>query len=171
MACYAEGDGRAFPLLFGRYKDRLYRYFRRMCNDEEVAAELCQDVWERVIRHRGRYDPSRRFSTYIFAIAHHRLVDHYRAQRGKALEGIDESTEIGGQACVERHAFSREQVARFKEVLDGLPAAQREVFLLHEETRMSLREMAEVIGVKPETAKSRLRFALRNLRKGMEGYL
>jgi RNA polymerase sigma factor (sigma-70 family) len=98
------------------------------------------------------------------------VVDYFRCASSKTFEEFQEGPDICESQAIEHQVFSREQVQRFIQVLGALPAPQREVFVLHEETSMTLAEMADVIGVKPETAKSRLRFALVNLRKGMEGY-
>lgn len=171
MRRFAGGDGQAFESLFARYKDRLYRYLRRLCGSAPVAEELCQDVWERLVRRRSDFDHRRSFATYLFAIAHHRAVDFFRATSPQTFEEFEEDTHVDRSRPADHQAFSREQVQRFREVLDSLSPVQREVFVLHEESSMTLAEIAAAIGVKPETAKSRLRFALLNLRKGMEGYL
>lgn len=171
MQRYANGDDQAFEPLFERYKDRLYRYFRRLCRNDGIAEELCQDVWERLIKHHKSFDARRSFATYLFSIAHNRLIDHFRSMSSKDLEEFREGSYLGDARSVEHQVFSRELVRRFMQVFDTLPAPQREIFVLHEETSMTLTEMAEAIGINPETAKSRLRFALVNLRKGMDGYV
>lgn len=171
MQRYADGDDRAFEPLFGRYKDRLYRYLKRLCRNDEIVEELCQDVWLRLMKHRKSFNATRSFATYLFSIAHNRLVDHFRSVSSKSFEEFQEGSHLGDSRSVEHQVFSREQIQRFMQVFETLPALQREIFVLHEETSMTLVEIAEAIGVNPETAKSRLRFALVNLRKGMEGYV
>jgi len=171
MQRYADGDGRAFEPLFGRYKDRIYRYVKRLCQHEAdhngTVEELCQDIWERLIRHRDRFDASRNFATYVFSIAHNRIVDHLRGISSRSYEEFREESGPVDLAPVEGQVYNRQQVRRFIRVFESLPAPQREIFLLHEETSMTLAEMAEATGVKLETARSRFRFALLNLRKGM----
>jgi len=171
MRRFANGDDQAFESLFRRYKDRLYRYLKRLCRNDGIAEELCQDVWERLIKHRDSFDETRSFVTYMFSIAHNRVVDFFRSVSSKSFEEFEDGSHSDSSRPTDHQAFSREQVRRFMQVFDTLSPAQREVFVLHEETSMTLSEIAEVIGVNPETAKSRLRFALLNLRKGMEGYI
>lgn len=171
MQSYTGGNDHAFALLFGRYKDRLYRYLKRQCRNDGIAEELCQDVWERLIKHHRKFDMTRSFATYLFSIAHNRMIDYLRGVSFRSVEEFQEGSQPGNSSAVESQAFSREQVRRFEQVLGALPGPQKEIFILHEETSLTIAEMAEVTGVKPETAKSRLRFALVNLRKGMEGYL
>ncbi len=171
MQRFAGGDDSSFLLLFERYKDRIYRYVKRMCaGDSAPVEELFQDIWEKLIRHRDRFDEHRKFAPYIFSIAHNRLVDHFRSTAMASFEQYRDDAAPPDPVPVEKQVFSREQVERFRQVFDTLSAPQREIFVLREETSMTLSEIAEAVGVKPETAKSRLRFALLNLRKGMEGY-
>lgn len=170
MQRFARGDHGAFAPLFERHKDRLYRYLRRLCGSDGLAEELCQDVWERLIRHPRRFDTARSFATYLFSIAHNRVVDHFRSASSRSFEEYQEGAHASESISVEKQVLHREQVQRFMQVLEMLPAPQREIFVLHEETSMTLPEMAEALGINPETAKSRLRFALVNLRKGMEDY-
>lgn len=171
MQSYVGGNVHAFALLFGRYKDRLYRYLNRQCQDGGIAEELCQDVWERLIKHHRQFDMTRNFATYLFSIAHNRMIDYLRGTSHRSFEEFQDHSGPEGPSTVETQVFSREQVRRFEQVLGALPGPQREIFILHEETSLTLAEIAEVTGVKYETAKSRLRFALVNLRSGMESYL
>ena len=78
MLDYRAGDTAAFDELYRRHKGGLYRYLLRQCRDAAAAAELFQDIWMNLVRARGRYEPSAKFSTYLYRLAHNRLVDHYR---------------------------------------------------------------------------------------------
>jgi DNA-directed RNA polymerase specialized sigma24 family protein len=78
MARYAAGDIAAFEALYARYKGPLYRYFLRQCGNATTASELFQGAWIRIIKTRERYEPTVRFTTYVYQIAHTCLVDHFR---------------------------------------------------------------------------------------------
>src|SRR5574338_347856 len=78
MLRYRDGDANAFAALYERYKGPLYRYFMRLAHPPAVAEELFQDVWTNVIRTREHYEVRAKFSTWLFRLAHNRLVDHYR---------------------------------------------------------------------------------------------
>jgi len=116
-----------------------------------------------------------KFTTYLYHLAHNRLLDHYRRQAtGLPLSYDDDPDDprIERVAIAEIHQpenelYRRRQVQRMLILLDNLPEAQREAFLLREEAGLSLLEIAEITGVTAETAKSRLRYALVKLRQGL----
>jgi RNA polymerase sigma-70 factor (ECF subfamily) len=174
MLAYAGGDAAAFDALYLRHKGPLYRFVLRSVKATGEAEEIFQDVWMRAIEARARYEPRAKFTTWLYTIAHNRLVDHWRSKGLKLvpLEGDgDEGTAIdppaGPSAEPHRRAEGRQAVARLLEALAALPAAQREAFLLHEENGMSVAEIAAVTGIPEETAKSRLRYAMNKLREAM----
>src|SRR5215470_19879370 len=96
MLAYGGGDAGAFETLYRRHRGPLYRFLLRQVNDAATAEELFQDVWMRVIDSRERYQPRARFTSWVYAIAHNRLMDFYRASgRAKFLaqEESDEALE------------------------------------------------------------------------------
>ncbi|MEM7405957.1 MAG: RNA polymerase sigma factor [Pseudomonadota bacterium] len=176
MLRYAAGDAAAFETLYARHKGPLFRYFQRQCEPSQ-AEELFQDVWMRLIKSRESYQVEAKFTTYLYRIAHNRLVDHYRMRARRDETSLDAASEDDGYepaapATEEPSAISgrREQVARFAEALDNLPEEQREAFVLREEGGLSLDEIAAATNVGRETAKSRLRYAVSRLRKALEEY-
>jgi RNA polymerase sigma-70 factor (ECF subfamily) len=85
MLDYAAGDAAAFDTLYERHKGGVYRYLVRQCGNAGTADELFQDVWMNVIRSRATYVPSAKFTTWLYRIAHHRLIDHWRQAGHVAL--------------------------------------------------------------------------------------
>ena len=83
MEAWVAGTAGAFEQLYARYRLRLYRHLLRHLRDNSLADELFQDVWQRIIAARGQWRPEGSFASWLFAIAHHRLGDHWRrlAQR------------------------------------------------------------------------------------------
>jgi RNA polymerase sigma-70 factor, ECF subfamily len=176
MLAYCAGEVRAFEALYRRHKGPLYRYLVRQCRDAPVAEELFQDIWLAIVRARQSYAVTARFSTFLYRLAHNRLVDHYRRRVPAALVSFDdegEAAEYPGDRGHEPHVSyeAKAQLARVIEILDALPAAQREAFLLQHEAGMSIHQIAEATGVRPETAKSRLRYAMAKLREGLGEWL
>lgn len=174
MLRYRDGDAGAFDALYARHRGGLYRYLLRQCGNRGQAEELFQDVWMNLIGARSRYQVEARFSTYLYRLAHNRIIDHYRRNAGRvpvsfedddcpALESIPEAAR--GQP--EHQAETKEQVARILAELERLPEAQREAFLLHQEGGLLVEEIAQATGVGRETAKSRLRYALARLRAAL----
>ncbi len=82
-----RGELRAFELLFDRFRGRLFGFLVRRCGDGSVAEDLLQETWLRVVRSRDRFDPRRRFSTWLFQIANNLCRDRVRRleveRRGK----------------------------------------------------------------------------------------
>src|SRR3954464_10382613 len=136
MSAYRDGDAAAFDVVYGRHKGALFRYVVRGVKSRELAEELYQEIWIRVIESRHRYRPTARFTTWLYTIAHNRLVDHWRHKELATVpyeEGEPAPSETADPA---RRAQGREALARLAAAIETLPHAQREAFLLHEETGM-----------------------------------
>ena len=143
MLAYRDGDAAAFEVLYARHRTRLYRYLAHQCGDARLAEELYQDIWLRVVNARADYEVSAKFTTWLFRIAHHRLIDHYRRYAREQLRqwddadtSIDEYPAPAGEtppAELERLQLKERIVAALAE----LPAPQREAFLMAEEGGMN----------------------------------
>jgi len=175
MERYRDGDAGAFDQLYARHKGGVFRYLVRQCGNRGVAEELFQDVWLNLIRARESYTVQAKFTTYVYRIAHNRLIDHYRSHAGGVLASFDEDdgTLLDDVPAPRSDdpavsADVRQQAQRLLELIERLPAAQREAFLLQQESDMSIEDIAEATGVSRETAKSRLRYAIAKLRQGLQ---
>jgi RNA polymerase sigma-70 factor (ECF subfamily) len=173
MLTYAGGDAAAFDALYARHRNGVYRYLLRHCGDGATADELFQDVWASVIRARTTYAPTARFGTWLYTLAHHRIVDHWRANGQAALvsmDGDDDANDaVQGLPALrsdepEIRAGNRETGERLRAALAALSPVQRDAFLLQQESGLTLNEIAALTGVGVETVKSRLRYALAKLR-------
>jgi RNA polymerase sigma-70 factor, ECF subfamily len=173
MLRYARGDLRAFETLYQRHRGGLYRYLSRQTRNPDAANDLFQEVWSKVIASRERYEPRAKFQTFLYRIAHNCFVDYCRRSTVRADISRDEPEDW--QSSVpgpdgDRPDWRAEQaqaLARYKAALSELPPEQRDVFLLYEESGLSLEEIAAITGVGPETAKSRLRYAVSKLRSAL----
>ena len=180
MLRYQAGDAAAFDELYARHRGALFRFITRQCRVREHAEEIFQDVWMSLIQAADRYRVEAQFRTWLYTLAHNKLMDYFRSNvRAEAVlyevKDIDGETEtIDGVASriEEPHvqAESREQGNAILRLLAALPAPQREAFLLYEEGGLSVEEIAEATGVSFEAAKSRLRYAVAKLRKGLAEY-
>jgi RNA polymerase sigma-70 factor (ECF subfamily) len=167
MLAYREGDAGAFEALYARHKGPLYRFVLRAVRERGLAEELYQEIWMRVIEARGRYTVQAKFSTWLYTIAHNRLADHWRKRCLKLVELEDHDTSAPPADEPEARAVGRQGLQRFTNALAALPEAQREAFLLHEESGMNIAEVAAATGVGEEAAKSRVRYARAKLREAM----
>ena len=180
MLAYGDGSVEAFEILYGRWRRPVYRFLVRQCASAGIADELYQDVWLRVVNARRRYTVVARFSTWLFRIAHNRLIDHWRAESRKPvaempvaddcatgpLDKVAAPDELQPERLMER----KDLAALVAGAVDSLPGAQREAFLLHEEGGLTIDEIAALTGVGRETAKSRLRYAMIRLRAQLTEY-
>jgi len=184
MLRYAAGDIAAFDSLYGRHSLGVWRYVFRGVREQAVADDLLQDVWFAVARQAPNYRPTARFKTWLFTMAHNRLVDYIRTAKNHASlddDGgdDDDGTGTGGNPLARtlaaesgfgplRQLQSKEQAAALMAAIENLPAAQREAFLLQAEGGMAVEDIASTTGVSFETAKSRLRYARNSLRERLQ---
>jgi RNA polymerase sigma-70 factor (ECF subfamily) len=178
MLRYQSGDAGAFDELYTRHRGGLFRFIARQCRSREHCEELFQDVWMNLIGARARYRPDAQFRTYLFTLAHNKLMDYFR-RHGKVELTLYENE--AGETALDRmptsrtdepavRAESKQQGEAIIRLLAGLPAPQRETFLMHEEGGLSIEEIAEASGTSFEAAKSRLRYAIAKLRAGLKDY-
>lgn len=189
MRAYADGAAEAFAPLYARHKGGVYRYMLRQLQHGRaggVADELAQDVWMKLIDARARYTTTAKFTTWLYTIAHNRLMDYFRASKVVDLPLIQSfADDAAGEETESAHLHvpaspadtpearteGRALATRLLDCLGALPANQREAFLLQEEAEMTLAQIAASCDVGIETAKSRLRYAMQRLRTCMQAYL
>lgn len=175
MLAYARGDADAFEVLYGRHKRALLQYITNSCGSESFANELFQDVWLRVINGRDTYRAQSPFNAWLYRIARHRLIDHYRNQgRAPRMENIEDKN-LKNVFQLSLSPLTPEQQASIKQrenelygALQQLPDVQREAVLLRHIAGMSIAEIAVVVETGTETIKSRLRYAISKLRTMLE---
>ena len=178
MLRYAGGDAAAFEQLYARHRGGLFRFVCRQCSDRGAAEELFQDVWSSVIQARLRYRAEARFATWLYTLAHNRLIDWCRRHskvvwvdfgdgEEESRDGLHHEPAATRAAQPEVQAESRQVAAQLLRLLEHLPPPQREAFLLHEEGGLTVEEIAAATGCAAETAKSRLRYAVAKLRLGL----
>jgi RNA polymerase sigma factor (sigma-70 family) len=180
MRAYGQGDARAFETLYARHKGATYRYFLRHADSNAATAdELHQDLWMRVIDARERYEVQARFSTWLYTLARHRLIDHWRSRHHVTLASLEDDgilmqaeesfAAAGGDADDPlRASIDDERRRRLVAALADMSPLQRDAFLLHVEGGLSLEEIATLTATSGETVKSRLRYAYRRLRRTLE---
>src|SRR5437899_2935034 len=94
MLAYPGGDAVAFEALYGRHKGRLFRFILRSIKAHGEAQEIFQDVCSRAVEPRAGYEPKAKFTTWLYTIAHNRMVDHWRA-KGLTLVPLDNGDDDG----------------------------------------------------------------------------
>lgn len=166
MVRYGRGERDAFDELYRRHRAGLHRFIRRLTGPD--ADEVFQEVWLAVIKSRQRYQPTARFITYLYTIAHHRAVARLRRKGlydGETCDGDAAADDAPGPF---ETTLGGELAGALQAAIDALPAVQREAFLMQAEGSLSLDEIALATAVSRETVKSRLRYASRRLRIALE---
>jgi len=178
IARYARGDAAAFDVLYRRHELRTWRYLERNAGSRAIAEELMQEVWFAVARDAGRYRPTARFTTWLFAIARNRLIDAIRTKRpqlsldapGPEMEAVVGRLATDPDAGPLAEVAVRDLAAALRLALARLPLEQRDAFLLQLEGDLSVEEVAMLTQASVETAKSRLRYARTRLRELLREY-
>lgn len=186
MAAFQKGDAKAFAELMARHEKPLWNFLRRFVAVESQAEDLLQETFLRVIRHAGDWQPSAKFSTWLYTIARNLCTDHARRMSlrqaasldGPARPGDSAGAEEtgprrmdrldGGDRGAEVAAQNRQAAGRIEQAVAELPPDQREVFLMREVMDMSFAEIAAAVGASEPTVKSRMRYALGRLRQALE---
>ena len=159
MLAYQNGDTGAFELLYRRHKDGLFAFLFRSYPRAAVVEELAQDTWVAVINAVERYTPDARFRTWLYQIAHNRLVDHWRRADNQHTELASAPEPLTTDNC-EIEDLQRAVVA----ALAQLPREQKDALLLHEQG-FTLADIAQITDTGVETVKSRMRYARNHLRE------
>ena len=153
-----RGSRPAFEQLFDRYRERVWRFFRRRVTDPAHAEELAQDVFVAVLQGATRYTPRAPFRSYLFGVAYNILLADRRKASHRATEPLDPETmsiASDGDAgiCI-------------RQALDALDGDDRELVMLREYEQLSYQEIADLRQIPLNTVRSRLyraRLALRDL--------
>jgi len=171
MLLYTDNNIDAFQILYGRYKTALFRFILRQVEGQATAEELFQELWAKVIKCKDTYQTTASFRTFIYQIARNTLIDWYRRQNIRKIEiqtnSETMSTQVDTLALVNEPSHNMEKQQTYQNVIDAikvLPQDQRDVFLLKEEANLSIKEIAAVTQVNAETAKSRYRYAIKQLK-------
>jgi len=163
---YARGSSEAFECLYERHKKGLFSFLRRQTNSAAIAEDLAHDTWLAVINRADGYIVNAKFKTWLYRIAHNRLIDRWRKQ-GSAVHSLFEEVEQTLQAHDSNAAIEQIELAQLLENLAALSAEQTTALLLKIEG-FSHAEIAQITNSKQETVKSRLRYATQHLRVAME---
>jgi RNA polymerase sigma-70 factor (ECF subfamily) len=173
MLAYSQGLAIAFDQLYQRHKAAVYRYFLRQNASPAIAEELSHDTWLKIINARENYVVSALFKTYLFTIARRIVIDYKNKksnQDQQHLAPVEIEQHIEHKSLTQQ--FDQQAVLLLvKQKIAALPADQQEVFLLKQEAGFSIEEIAQITEQHKEKVKSRWRYAIQKLRKGLSAYV
>ncbi|HVV17181.1 MAG TPA: RNA polymerase sigma factor [Polyangia bacterium] len=187
LAAYRAGEVAAFEALLDRYEKPIWGYLRRFVRHDEVAEDLLQEVFLRVVRDAQEagapaWKGEAKFATWLYTIARNLCVDRARREalrRAASLDADADDDDAPG-APVSLHdrlpspdrsadalLAGRETAGRIDRAIAALPDDQREVFLMREVMELPFAEIAVLVGASEPTVKSRMRYALEKLRAAL----
>ena len=162
VAALRRHDPEMIEQLIERYQHRLFRYLLFLVGNRDLAQDLFQETWLRVLERGSQYSGRSRFETWMFAIARNLMIDHTRKRVALSLDQVtdpanDRPLEIAADLPSPfDHFQSGEQAARIGRALLTLHPLYREVLALRFHEEMSLEEIAQISNAPLSTVKSRL---------------
>lgn len=174
VQAYIDGNNRAFDELLLRYQDKLFTYILYMVKDEDLANDLFQDTFLKVITkiQNHQYTESGKLQWWLMRIAHNVVIDYYRAQKSdKVVEAPRDndlcnlSTSLVMDDNRETELTNRQTLQQVIFLMDALPDVQREVVYMRYFQDLSFKEIAEETHVSINTSLGRMRYAMMNMRR------
>jgi RNA polymerase sigma-70 factor, ECF subfamily len=161
--------------LIEQYQHRLLRYLTYLSGNRELAEDLFQETWIRVLERGHHYDGKHEFSTWLYAVARNLTIDYLRKKSPVSLDGLMEDEDRAPFEPADTRPLAWELVAQQQQTehinaaLVGIPAEYREAVVLRFQEGLALEEIARVTGVRLGTVKSRLYRGLNLLVSRLEG--
>ncbi len=176
------GDESAFAYLVQKYRRPMVGFMYRMCHNPSTAEELAQEVFLRVYRSRTSYEPSAKFSTWLYRIATNLAVNHARDTRHERPENtvrLDEPNQETGTTpdladdslSAEEQILKRERLAAIRSKVNALPERQRMAVIMHKYQQMDYRQIAGVLKLSESATKSLLFRAYETLREQLKEFV
>ena len=167
-----DGDGASFGLLLEKHRSAVIHFLYRMVQNHAVAEELAQEVFLRVYRSRGTYEPTAKFTTWLFRIATHLALNSLRdGKNERSREYLDGPTaEMPGRQIsdtgpsVEQRMVHQSKLEEIRRAVSTLPEKQRAAVLMHKYEEMEYSQIARVLGCSESAVKSLLFRAYETLR-------
>lgn len=167
-----DGDGASFALLLDKYRVSVTHFLYRMVQDQPVAEELAQEVFLRVYKSRETYEPTAKFTTWLYRIATHLALNWLRdGKNERGQERLDEAADEGPvrelpdrAPSVEQRMVQRVKVDEVRRAVAALPAKQRAAVLMHKYEEMEYSQIAKILNCSESAVKSLLFRAYETLR-------
>jgi RNA polymerase sigma-70 factor (ECF subfamily) len=172
---YINGHEKSLEILIIRHKQRIFSFILSKVSDREVAEDIFQDTFIKVINtlKRGAYNEEGKFLPWVMRISHNLIIDHFR--RNKRLPKFNNTDDFDifdvlsdEMLSVENQIIKEQILSDVQKLVEELPEDQKEVLVMRMYKDMSFKEIAENTDVSINTALGRMRYALINLRKLIE---
>lgn len=167
---YLDGRKDLLDVLINRYIDHIYNFLFRYVRDRGRAEDLTQETFIKVWKNLNRFNPERKFKTWLFQIARNTALDFLRKKKSVNFSELEEEDsglfEPADSSPTPQEIFEKKETEiKIKEILDELPPKHSSVLVLYYQNQLNFREIAELSGESIDTVKSRHRRAISLLRK------
>jgi RNA polymerase sigma-70 factor (ECF subfamily) len=167
-----EGDDTSFGLLLARHRGPVIHFLYRMVQNAPVSEELAQEVFLRVYRSRATYEPTAKFTTWLFRIATHLALNWIRdGKHEKRQESLDqelvegaERQIAGRERTIEQELLEEVKLREVRQAIEALPEKQRAAVLMHKYQELDYAQIARTMGCSDSAVKSLLFRAYETLR-------
>ena len=167
-----DGDQASFGLLLDKHRSPVIHFLYRMVQNQAVAEELAQEVFLRVYKSRSSYEPTAKFTTWLFRIASHLALNWIRDGRNeKRQASLDEESPDGTAKqvpdrgrTVEQELVYQVKLREVRQAIESLPAKQKAAVMMHKYQEMEYAEIADVLSCSESAVKSLLFRAYEHLR-------
>lgn len=160
-----DGDLDRLGLLFERYKKPLYGFFYGLCRDQDLSEDLVQNTFMRILKYRHLFRGEGDFRTWMFHIARNVNNDHYRKNKLKVRESVEDWQErLGHDENRSNEIQHGEEEQMLSMAMDRLPADKREILLLSKYQEKKYKEIGEIIGCSEGAVKVKVFRALQELK-------
>lgn len=170
---FIEGDQNSLEILIHRHKSRVYSYILLIVKNQELAEDIFQETFIKVIRSlkRGKYVENGKFVSWVLRISHNLIIDHFRKEKLQGTISNDSldvdifNSQKFSDFTIEDEMVNNQILSEVKELIKELPEDQQQVIYMRHYMGLSFKEIAEQTEVSINTALGRMRYALINLRK------
>ncbi|WP_319503418.1 sigma-70 family RNA polymerase sigma factor [uncultured Draconibacterium sp.] len=170
---FIQGDHESLEILIVRHKSRVYSYILLIVKNQDLAEDIFQDTFIKVIRSlkRGKYVENGKFVSWVLRIAHNLIIDHFRKEKLQGTISNDSSdvdifnSQKFSEQTIEDQMVYSQILSEVKHLVKELPEDQQQVIYMRHYMGLSFKEIAEQTDVSINTALGRMRYALINLRK------
>lgn len=173
---FIEGDQNCIEILVHRHKNRVFSYILLIVKNQELAEDIFQDTFIKVIRSlkRGKYIENGKFISWVLRISHNLIIDHFRKEKLNGTVSSDNSdidifnSRKFSEENIEDQLVNEQILSEVKDLIKELPDDQQQVIYMRHYLGLSFKEIADQTDVSINTALGRMRYALINLRKLVE---
>jgi len=172
IGLYQQGNQAAISELIYRYKQKVYSSIFFLVRDKELSEDLFQDTFIKIITsiRDGRYNEQGKFLPWALRIAHNLVIDHFRKDKNMPMKRDTEEYSVfdympSSSVNADESLIEDERVLKVRNLLEQIPAEQREVVIMRHYGELSFKEISEVLNININTALGRMHYAILKMRE------